>query len=286
MNQHGAYRDGLAALFAARDAILTRRIAEARDLGSGFRRVYARRLARIVAGTVGTATAAAMAVGALFGIGTAALVAGSVITFASWAIVRPFAGIGLGRALEEWLRVGEDPAEDLERLERESVAEVAARTVASLARPSVVLPLAAYMLLVPLASHLAVWLGILWLQPAGVGWDDVRAFDNWIRASILVVGHSHLMLVYFAARFARTAEGSEIPVGNIASQAGWAAYGRMTAWSPAISLAAALVLSPVFPFGLIGPLFVLVIVAMTGIFVPLVFRSLGNALDKERLLQS
>jgi hypothetical protein len=222
----------------------------------------------------------------LVGIGTAALVAGIAITIASWLVVRPFAGLGFQRAMEDWLRVGGDPAEDLDRLERETAAEAADRTLSALERPSVVLPLAAAFLLVPLASHLALWLLVVGIEGHATTWDDVRVFDNWIRASILVVGHSHLMLVYFAGRFARSLEArpGERLVTGVATQTGWAAYGRMTAWSPAISLAAALVLSPVFPFGLIGPLFVLVIVAVTGIFVPFAFRLAGESISRERAL--
>ena len=280
MNQQGAYRDGSAALFAARDAIVARRIAEVGELSPEYRRVYARRFARIVAGTVGCATAAAMVVGSLAGVGTPALVSGVVLLVVVWLVCRRFGAAGFDARMSEWLRVGADPGEDLDRLERESAVDVARKTLGSIERASVFLPLAALVLLVPLGSHFVLWL--LMTGSPRVFAPEVLEFDFWIRASLLVVGHSHLMLVYFASRFSGAIEqnAEELPVA--VAQAGWSAYGRTLAWSPALSLAAALVLSPVFPFGLLAPLVVFVIVAITGLFVPFAFQHYARVVAHER----
>jgi hypothetical protein len=280
MTQHGAYRDGSAALFAARDAILARRTVELGELPSSYRRIYARRFARIVAGTVGCATAAAMGVGSLAGVGTPALFCGVALALVVWVVCRGFGAAGLDERMREWLLVGPDPGADLDRLERETAVEVARRTLFSIERASVFLPLAALVLLVPLGSHFALW--VVMTGAPGMFTPEILQFDYWIRASLLVVGHSHLMLVYFASRFARSIEQSSDELPTAIAQAGWSAYGRTLAWSPALSLAAALVLSPVFPFGLLAPLVVFVVVAITGMFVPFVFQHYATLVAHER----
>jgi hypothetical protein len=274
----GAYRDGSEALYAARDALRLARSREADGLPSAYARVTGRRMARIAAGWLGCGLAGLMVIAALLDGGAMILVMIPPGLAMVYLAARPLGAIRLARDLRGWLRASADPGADLDRLEADGAADVARKTARALESRSVFLPLAAVALIAPLLAHLAIWV-------LAKGWSAraLQEFDIWIRLSLVLVGHSHLMLLYYVSRFTRALaqDSSELP-SRLAARHGFAAWGRVTVWSPAIGLVAALVLTPFFPFGVLVPVVVMVLVAVTGAFIPIAFAAMASAVERER----
>lgn len=202
---------------SAYDHIVGLRLAETEDarteltpLLPGLRAVARARLARIVAGAVGVGGALSTFVIAAWthdqpsGLATHALVASSCALVVSWF----FARTGLAAAarllpvnMPELTLSGEleadlaridaaDPRAELQRLEHRA---------RRLERPSVALPIAAVTLLFPLFSH--------WLFTQAIGSDNAQDFAQWIRISLIIVGHAHLALAVCGFLFARRLHG-------------------------------------------------------------------------------
>src|SRR5262249_30968662 len=126
--------------------------------------------------------------------------------------------------------------------------ELIGRTEA-LERESVMFPLMAIALLAPLCIHFIV--AGAWIWPK---------FDQWIAVSYVLVGHSHLVLAYLGWSFARRV--CRTPTEDLAtvSHGGWRAY-----WI--------VVGSSAFP-GAVLLMIPIALVAVTGLFIPWLFRSL------------
>jgi hypothetical protein len=127
---------------------------------------------------------------------------------------------------------------------------------------SLALPLIAVSLLGPLWIH---YLAASVVQHGSVAGRD---FDQWIRFSLALVGHCHLVLGYLAWRFARKLCTGEC---HQAAAEAWRAWGITLASSavPGVVLLAIPVL----------------LVALTGaVFIPLLFGRVARTCQRERLL--
>ena len=275
-----AYR-GLEHVAASRYAELAETRAEQIESLRGARTTYARRVARIAGGAVGT-------LGALFvfGLAIVALLSGrgfmhdpetrGLLTRAlllSWpfAIVAYVAARVAARARMDALlakplaRTG-DWARDLSRLELDAPARVVESRAASLESWSAALPLVALSFLAPLTLH------FLFVLVTSGGSADPKSFDEWISVSVAIVGHAHLVLAICALRFGHklaVRETSEIASGVTAD---WMkAYG-FTILAGAI---------PGALFFLIPP----ILVGITGLaFIPFMYVIMKNRIVGERLV--
>jgi hypothetical protein len=253
----------------------------ARELAtlSKARSVYARRVGRIAAGAVASVGAFAVFGGAMRAIAASHgwFVNGDAVdgtlTYAlllTWpaAAVAYVAGRICARAridatLERSLARTGDWACDLRRLEEATLtADVGARAVA-VERPSASLPLIAASFLAPLTIHYLFMFAITGGQVAA------RGFDEWIAASVLIVGHAHLVLAIcswlFAGKLARRETG-------VPSDYSWAKAFGFTVLAGAIPGGILYLIPPV-------------IVAVTGLaFIPLMYFVIDRRMFAERMV--
>jgi hypothetical protein len=151
---------------------------------------------------------------------------------------------------------------DLERARRFDPGQHAMRILASMEAASLAPLLAGIGLLLPLSSHFLVAVA---LRDTQAGID----FDFWIAMSAVLVGHCHLILAVRAWRYARQ-------LGRVATMSlvdraygqGWKTYGIVLA-------------SSLFP-GVLLLCAPVVLVAVTGLFVPLMYGWAGKRLVAER----
>lgn len=237
--------------------------------------VYAARAGRIAAGTVLLTGAVLMVLHAVFSLSpgdtgwlTALLVSAWPAAWLARRVVRAGAGRHLAWRLGAPLAATGDAHGDLARLRRLDMDRHAARVLASAAWQSMALPLAGVALLLPLTLHFLV-AQMLGISSYAYGlWPAFVDFDEWVVVSMILVGHSHILLAVLAWRFGKRLSAPpayQPPAGS--SRAGWRAYGFT-------------VLSSVLPGGI---LFVVpvVIVAVTGLFVPLLFAWAEGVVNRE-----
>jgi hypothetical protein len=208
-----AYRTDEPVLLARLGTLLAKR-AEAKVDIDAVLRVRQRRRARIVAGKLGVSGALlAFAIAALealsshspwtgsaLGLATAAFmgtVTAAIVVYGVW-IADP-AG-ALEREQDRFCRAEGPLREEVDRLSSDRDVWRLREEVARLERASVFFPLAAAGLLGPITSHFFV--GLLVSVVAG-GSHYVRAFDFWILASLVLVGLSHVALVFRTRGLAR-----------------------------------------------------------------------------------
>jgi hypothetical protein len=183
----------LAEVRHARDAISTM-LPELSAIGRA-------RLARALAGAVGIGGAAGVAVSALVlrdGTETRLLLGSTIAMFATYLVARiVLRALGSFRPPrdEEPSLVGEMTA-DLARIDASLPLPRIERRLASLETLGMALPLAAVSLLAPLTIH---WLFIQVTSPA----TTASSFAEWIRISLVIVGHAHLALAAFSIAFAK-----------------------------------------------------------------------------------
>jgi hypothetical protein len=236
-------------------------------------RVESRRSGRIasgVAGIVGALLIAGAAVAELF-VGRKQRGGGlTVLLLSTWAamgVVYSLAWV-IGRVRERSLtnppRRSADPRADLAWLETERPLSRLRASASALERASIAFPLIAISLLAPLTLHLLVWALVARRN------DALASFDDWMRVSMVVVGHAHLVLAFLGYRFAsRACQLSTDELEAARSGAEWRAYGFAV-------LASALPGAVLF---LIPP----VLTALTGLlFNPLAYRLLTGAVVQER----
>jgi hypothetical protein len=231
--------------------------------------VSEQRSARVLAGLVGLVGAAFVALTA-FGSGGAptAVLVGSVpamaITYAvARVVLRGASYAGRGR-----LGVPDVPSltgkldEDMARLDAADPVRVvegysigSGRTHATL---SVALPLAAISLLAPLNLHLVF--SLLFMNASASLPSLASSYAEWIRISLVIVGHAHLALMILAILFARRLMArpyDELGAMNIHAE-----------WSKALGITVLVSAVPGIVFMLVPPL----LSAITGLaFVPLMF---------------
>ena len=247
--------------------------------------VYAARFVRSAFGVAGLGMALVL---------IDAAVAGSALTpvlDASWLFLgaavlvsRPLAILGLRTHLGRELVATDDVRGDISAFEAYSAERIIARMADRLEERSVALPLSALALLLPLTLHrlaalvldsLGVRLPFLWIFGA------MRPMDAWIKASMVMVGHCHLLLVLLACAFARDLRRHpDYPENALGERAGWGAF----AWTSLASIPAATLCLTLWPLeGWLPFLLIPTLVTVTGlIFIPPSFLALGRSIARER----
>jgi hypothetical protein len=169
---------------------------------------------------------------------------------------------------------------------RPGAEQIVARLADRLEERSVALPLSALALLLPLTLHrlaalvldsLGVRLPFLWIFGA------IRPMDAWIKASMVMVGHCHLLLVLLACAFARDLRRHpDYPENALGERAGWGAF----AWTSLASIPAATLCLTLWPLeGWLPFLLIPTLVTLTGLtFIPPSFLAMGRAIARERAL--
>jgi hypothetical protein len=264
------YRDDELGVRLHYEDLLQQRERAIDHLSGPVARIYERRLGRAAAGAVGVAGAAALAASSLtvFVIDEPKDGALTQILFGSWLVAgaaylagRLIAKHRIRSALQRMARPSGDLRADVERLREAEPARALRRLTDGLERSSVALPLMMVALLMPLTLQAIVskplfsWKG-----------DD---FDGWILMSLAIVGHCHLVLAYLGWRFARTMRSwsTQVLVGK-RHREGWVAWGITTA----VSFVPGIILLAIPP----------ILVAVTGLFVPIVFYAMTVRVAAER----
>ena len=271
------YRDGTEALRQEVARLRKRHVLAVEAMRRPAEPVYVARCARAAAGRV------------LVGSAVMLIVVGLVtLLLAGWADMNPWAGNALTAVLlASWPAAGLaylvaracarrsfaqrlmapiaitcDVHADLERARRYDPGQHAMRLLASMESASLSPLLAGIGLLLPLTLHFVVALGLM-------GADAVEDFDYWIIMSAVLVGHCHLILAVRAWRYGKqaTTEPTMSLLERVYHQ-GWKTYG--------IVLAASL-----FP-GVLLLFAPVMLVGVTGLFVPLMYGWAGRRLVAER----
>ena len=263
-----AYRDATEGA-RLRYADLLERTREGTALDA-VRDVLAARTGRICAGLTGIVGAVLMALAALGGRGglfRPALfeVPPSAFLFLSWPAMGAAYAIGSFAARRRVDRLATPPGtHDIHAavawLERARPVPALRWQAAGYERQSVALPLIAYALLTPLTLHSPVC-----LATGGLG-----ALDSWIRVSLVIVGHAHLVLAFlywWAARWVSNSPTQAIVFER--SRKEWSIFGFTV-------LASALPGAVLF---LIPPILTTVTALL---FHPLFFRAMIRTLRAER----
>lgn len=229
---------------------------------------FSARVARVLAGSVGLAGALVMVLFAAEKRDASATYALLGATVAA-SIAYVFARAGLAVRSMFWQPVKPLPplsgelTTDLARLDASNPFAAIARRLEGLEFWSAALPLTAMSLLAPLTLH---W---LFLQVAST--ESASSFANWIRISLIVVGHAHLALAALSIAFARRMSKHDDDV--LVAMPIHREWGK--AWAITIGVAAV----PGIALVGIPP----ALVAITGIaFIPFMFMFMHRQLIRER----
>ncbi|HEY8079475.1 MAG TPA: hypothetical protein VIF62_35335 [Labilithrix sp.] len=272
-----SYRDDEVGLRAHRDALLADRRDETRASAfatSGAPSIFARRAARVAGGVVAIAGALAMTLTAictrgipwLLGVEQAKPSLTPILFVTALAaplvalVVRLSAGAFARRIAARMIAQTDDVRTDVARLAERSAASLFAEWVDRLEVRSVWLPLAGAALVVPLTLHLA----FAWIVSSSQT-DLTSDFDVWILLSLVLTIPAHGVLALLAVRFAKKLrawrEGERRP----------------SAWAPLLwTIVAGCV--PGIVLYLIPP----ILVAVTGLFVPIAFSVMRARVLDER----
>lgn len=270
-----AYRDPTAARRAYLAECAAGKVRERARLSPSFRRVHARRIARAAAGVALSVTGVVlfgMAAMRLVGSGlrgangtlTSVLLLGWLAAAIVFVVARVSARVWFDADLDELLDTTGDPDVDLERMRNLTVERCALDLAARPARASVAWPLVGLSLVMPLTIH---WVVAACLHGT---WRIHAGFDQWIVASTILVGHCHVLVAIRAWRFGRSLC-DDLRIDAPPEDAGSAAR-KAWCWSVVASLVpgALLVAIPT------------VLVAATGLFIPVAFVALGALTEVER----
>ena len=279
-----AYRNDEDVLQARLGSLLEARGVAISSVGSDLRDVYARRVARVVSGSVASLGGVALLVGGILRNvmdrgswinvherssdgGLVALLGGSVLASAlAWSPARRFARAAIDRALARSPSLSGNVRVDLVRVERAHPRRLAAALVGKLEAASAALPLVGLALLAPLGLHLLLWLAF----GRGSGLQYLGEFDQWIAMSMPLVGIAHIVLALLGVGFAqKLREKSAEEILSRPAREGWKALG-FTMLAGAIPGGVLLLIPPI-------------LVGLTGlVFIPLSFRAVSRAIAKER----
>ena len=165
-----------------------------------IRSIEAARVARTLAGGVGIAGALSMVILACFGDTgdpSYALVGSGAAAIATYVLARGVLALAgrFHRASPPLPRLTGELEVDLARIDASNPLRAIDQRVGELETWSTALPLAAISLLMPLTLHYAF--------AAVIAPDTAESFANWIRLSLVLVGHAHLALMALAIAFAR-----------------------------------------------------------------------------------
>lgn len=279
-----AYRSDDDALQDRLDVLLEARRDEVSSVAGELRRIYARRVARSVAGGIAALGGAAMLLGGLHrflvacggwlslhrapddGVLVGLLCGGAFAGGLAYLPARLAAGAAFDRTLRESIALTGNVRRDLLRLERARPREAARASIERLEAVSAALPLVAAALLGPLLLHLLAWL----FATGGVGDRHLADFDPWIAASVPFAGLAHVVLATLGAQFAMSlAEKSTEDLLATPARQGWVAFG-LTALAGMVPGAVLLLIPPL-------------LVGLTGLlFIPLSFRATSLVVAGER----
>ena len=281
-----AYRSDEDALQARLGSLLDERGAEVASTAAALRDVYARRVARAVAGGVAAVGGAAVLIGGAAlaltrgpwfsssdqhggGILTQLLIGSVAASALAYLPARDIAAKLFSSALRDELSLTGNVRIDLVRVERAQPRRIARKLIEDRERASASLPLIGAALLAPLAIHALAWL--LFSGLSGILSARIFAgFDAWIVLSVPVAGLAHLALAILGGRFGsklRSRPSAEL----VASPAkdGWYAL-KITALAGLV---------PGLLLIMIPPL----LVGFTGLlFIPLSFYAMSRAIVGER----
>jgi hypothetical protein len=258
------YREDEAELRARRDAMLAERREELALLAGDAPRIFARRASRIAGGAIAMVGALALVTTtiatrapALWGArarGTpltpillATLGAIPMAALVAWIAAR----VTARRVARRELEPTRDVRTDVERLSRAGPARLLADVAQRMETCSVWMPLGGCALVAPLSLHLFV---------AALAFPDARPltseFDLWIVLSVVLTIPAHATLAALALRFARRLRGWR-PGTGVAVPSAWAPL----LWTILAGCVPGIVLYLVPP----------ILVAVTGLFVPIAF---------------
>jgi hypothetical protein len=280
-----AYRSDEDVLQARLGSLLEFRHTEVAGIGAALRNVYARRIARTVAGGVATAAGVAMMLGG--GIwaltnrswfstspphGDGALIGFLLGGVALAALVYQPAGLiasmKFDRAVSNGLSLSGNVRIDLVRVERAQPRRIAADLIDRAESWSASLPLVGIALLAPLLLHFLVWLA----YTGGDAAFRLGAFDAWIGMTVPIAGLAHLVLAFRAAAFgSRIRARSTDELRRMPSEYGWYSL-VFTAIAGLIPGAILLLVPPILIF-------------FTGLaFIPYSFYRMSRAIHRERVV--
>lgn len=278
-----AYRSDEDVLQARLGSLHELRHAQVAGISAALRSVYARRVARVVAGGVATAAGAAMMLGggiwaltnrswlstspphgdgALIGF----LLGGVALATLVYQPAGLIASMRFDRAVSNGLVLSGNVRIDLVRVERAQPRRIAADLIARAESWSASLPLVGAALLGPLLLHFVVWMA----YTSGGAAFRLGAFDAWIGMTVPIAGLAHLVLAFRAAAFGpKIAEKSTDELRRIPSDYGW----------HSLVFTAVAGLIPGAILVLIPPILIL----LTGLaFIPYSFYRMSRAIVAER----
>ncbi len=268
-----SYRDDEAGLRAYREELLAERRDELASIGGDAARIFARRAARMAGGLVAIAGALAMALTALFTRGVpwalgreqveaplTPILSCTVIAAPIVALVTRVAARAFARPIASRLIAAtDDVRSDVATLSRSSASALFADHVDRMEVRSVSVPLVGAALVVPLALHLL----FAWI--VGTSSDLARGFDFWILLSLVLTIPAHTVLALMAVRYAKKL------------RAWRGEHPAPSTWAPLLWT----VLAGCVP-GLVLYLIPPILVAITGLFVPLAFTFMRFRVTDER----
>ena len=271
MVHESVYRDDRAAA-ERRRAILE---VEYRDrLGSvpaELYRVFARRVARIASGAVLAAGGALM-----FGLGLSdaelwadAANGSTSVLLLAWpaalvihVLVAVLAPYWAQRQLSRESRGGGDVFTDIARLQNLTPIRRLAAMAKRLEHLSIAVPMTGLALVGPLTIHGIVGLGLSEFEMS------LADFDSWIHLSAFLVGHCHLVLVYYGIKFAGQVRA--LPTGfEILPNTRWKRVFFVILWS-------------VVPGGFFILIPVVLVALTAAIHAPVVYGLMARAIRRER----
>jgi hypothetical protein len=281
---------------AARFEALLERYARENPQATAVRAIVERRIGRVVAGVVaGLVGASALLTGLLLtgpaspfvprhlvpaGFATSLLLAAWPLALAAGFLVRAVARLRFARVL----RAPSMPAPalaltELSRLEDARPLLTLRRRAARIEGWSAAAPLAGLSLTAPLTLHLIV-------SPAFERAMSVRDFDDWIAVSALLVGPAHLVLVFFAVRWALTLRRREIDTLHKGIHASWMKAVLVTAIAGAVPCALLLAMAG-GGLGVMAVVLLLIPAAITAgtgmVFIPAMYLLAARRIARERL---
>lgn len=287
-----AYRNEEDVLQARLDSLLEARGVEITSVGPDLRDVYARRVARVVSGSVASLGGVALLVGGILRYAVdsgnwlnlqrhssdgvlQALLGGSVLAGAlAWSPAKHVASAAFDRALARSPSLSGNVRVDLVRVERAHPRRLASALIGKLEAASAALPLVGLALLAPLGLHLLLWLGfhlfMVFLRGPASVMQHLDQFDHWIAISMPLVGIAHIVLALQGVVFAqKLRQKSTEEILSKPAREGWKALG-FTLLAGAIPGGVLLLIPPI-------------LVGLTGlVFIPLSFRAVNHAIARER----
>ncbi|WP_437964625.1 hypothetical protein WMF04_33710 [Sorangium sp. So ce260] len=263
------------------ESLLARHRQQVDAIPEHLRHLYARRVARSLAGQVALVGAVVVVVAAAAppvlgvlddGAATIALLAAWATSALAYVVGRELAGGRLLRAISSDVRQSGDVHADRARIEAAAPEARVRSMVDAEERRSVAFPLAGVVVLAPLTLHLAIYCSFGgWLST----WSDlIEDFDGWVRASVVLVGHVHALMAYLAFRHARQIHAASTP--------------ELAAGAPsgAVRALGFATLASLFPGGLLFLIPPLIVLATGAVIVPAFGAARRRVLAERQIIEA